>query len=89
MSDEQNKQWTNPNHWASGPPKSESESWNYERRNEVANWAEHIVAGMAAVRAAKPERWEESGGLTSIDTDEVVDLAIRLQSSVDAKCPKR
>ena len=75
--------------WEAGPPKSKTESWNYERRNEVLGIAQGLLQAQVASLARSPEVWEEKTSLAELaDPEGAVELAVRLQKAADNRCPK-
>ena len=56
------EQNASPHSWASGPPESKSESWNFERRSELLNVASGLLQAqvMGAMRRGEP--WQDGDG---------------------------
>ena len=79
MADERAETPSNLPDWRSGPPKSETESWNYERRKEVLQVAAYMIS--ASVQAGEEWRGEDV-------VPHIVKQATRLVDEVDQAVPR-
>jgi hypothetical protein len=82
-----------PHSWASGPPESKSESWNWERRTELLNISSGILQAqiMGSMKARPAESWEAgaaAGDPPGVDPTRAVDLARRLIAAAEDVQPK-
>jgi len=86
------EQKQSPHSWASGPPESKSESWNYERRSELLNISSSLLQAqiMGAMRRS-PEDWRpeaDTGPLAGVSPEKAVNLAKKLIDEVEKVQPK-
>lgn len=88
--DQQQKQ-SSPHSWASGPPESKQESWNFERRSELLNISSVVLQAQvmgAMRRSSESEAWQDRDGLPGVDAKLAVKLAKELIDEVEKLQPK-
>lgn len=76
-----------PYGWLSGPPKTESEGWNFERRNEILKIStEILVASVHGV--TERDEFARQNLVDLIDVEAIAELASKLRDAVEKRCPR-
>jgi len=76
-----------PYGWRSGPPKTESEGWNFERRGEVLKISTEIM--VASVHGViERDEYARQKLVELIDVEAIAELAVKLRDEVEKKCPR-
>lgn len=85
---EQQNATANPHSWASGPPESKSESWNWERRSELLNIASGLLQAQVMGAMKRGEPWQDEAGQNVVSPRRAVELAKELIDETERIQPK-